>query len=394
MKILLLLYRFPGCGGIETVTAVLAKYWVNKGYQVAIVSFCHEYLDTFQYSDAIQLYHLPEQNQQNSVCNREFLQKILNDFVPDIIINQEAYSRSAHLLLGLADISAKIITVEHNSPDARQKILKNYLETERPQGCFKTVLKRLLRPYLLWNCYLDERNQHRIYAKVSHAYVLLSEKYRQAFFKYGPKIHQGQVFHIPNPVTIPVPLKDVDLSSKQKVVLFVGRLSNGQKRIDRLLRIWKKCSEDADDWSLLIVGDGPDRQMLQKMTVDLGIPRVYFEGFHTDVVRYYSIASILCMTSEVEGWGLVLTECMTYGVVPVVFNEFAAASDIIHNKHNGLLIDGANEREFANSLSDLMKNTEMRAVMARNAMESSGRYSLESIGKMWENLFSRVVGIK
>lgn len=56
--------------------------------------------------------------------------------------------------------------------------------------------------------------------------------------------------------------------------------------------------------------------------------RVVFTGWQ-DPESFYRDASILCLTSDFEGWGMVLTEAMTFGAVPVAFNSYAAITDII-----------------------------------------------------------------
>lgn len=62
---------------------------------------------------------------------------------------------------------------------------------------------------------------------------------------------------------------------------------------------------------------------------------------------------------------MVLTEAMTFGVVPVAFNSYAAITDIIDDGKNGLLIPPFSHRAFARKLGALMKDEELRMEMSK-----------------------------
>ncbi len=103
---------------------------------------------------------------------------------------------------------------------------------------------------------------------------------------------------------------------KKKEVLFVGRLTYADKRVDRLLRIWAEVSKQNPDWSLHIIGDGKDRPNLEKLAGELALKNITFHGYR-DPAPHCESASVLCMTSTFEGWPQVLVEAMSSGVVPI-----------------------------------------------------------------------------
>ena len=105
---------------------------------------------------------------------------------------------------------------------------------------------------------------------------------------------------------------------KRKEFLFVGRLSYADKRIDRLIDAWRMIYDKLPDWSLVIVGDGPDRKRLE--TLAEGLPRLSFEGYQKPD-DYYRHASALCLVSEYEGFPLCLIEAQSHGVVPITMNS-------------------------------------------------------------------------
>ena len=104
---------------------------------------------------------------------------------------------------------------------------------------------------------------------------------------------------------------------------------------------------------------------------------------------YYESASILLLTSEFEGFPLVLLECMSFGVVPAVYGSYSAVYDIVEDGKNGLILPydkkGYNAALMAEKLSVLMQSSDQR--MAENAIVTSRKYSLDFVYQSWEKLF-------
>ena len=117
---------------------------------------------------------------------------------------------------------------------------------------------------------------------------------------------------------------------------------------------------------------------------------VSFEGFQNPK-EYYERASILLLTSEFEGFPLVLPECMSFGVIPAVYGSYSAVHDIVEDGKNGLILPydkkGYNAALMAEKLSVLMQSSDERQRMAENAIVTSRKYALEAIYQSWEQLF-------
>lgn len=147
---------------------------------------------------------------------------------------------------------------------------------------------------------------------------------------------------ISNPVTI----DGIFSGKKEKMVLFVGRISQ-EKGVDKILEVWSGiCHEEKyKEWQLVIIGDGEKREQLEKYAIDMKLINYSFEGFQKPD-GYYDKAKIFCMASSFEGFGLVLVEAMSYGVVPMAFNSFPNCSDIIDDNKNGILITPFSINEY------------------------------------------------
>lgn len=94
-------------------------------------------------------------------------------------------------------------------------------------------------------------------------------------------------------------------SQKEKILLYVGRIENRQKRIDLLLKTWALVQKQCIDWSLVIVGDGNSKEELTNLSLSVKLERVRWVD-RCDPRPFYEKASIFALTSSFEGFGIVL----------------------------------------------------------------------------------------
>ena len=177
-----------------------------------------------------------------------------------------------------------------------------------------------------------------------------------------------------------------DCAKKRKEIVYVGRLDFVQKRVYRVIDTWNYLEEQFPEWRLTIVGDGEDRANLESHVKALGLKRVSFEGFKNPV-DYYKRASVLMLTSDFEGFPLVLSECMSFGVVPVVYNSYAAVGDIISDGKDGIIVpfcpEGYKADVAAQIVAKIMKEDSLRNDMSLAAIEKSKNYSVDEIYNRW-----------
>ncbi len=120
------------------------------------------------------------------------------------------------------------------------------------------------------------------------------------------------------------------------LLLYVGRLNNRQKRLDVLFHA---LSQINDSWQLDIAGDGPDSAWLQNMTHELGINgKVAFKGWQPDPWGHFQ-PSALVLTSDFEGFPMVLVEALARGIPVISTNCPTGPEDIVENHKNGLLAE-------------------------------------------------------
>lgn len=95
------------------------------------------------------------------------------------------------------------------------------------------------------------------------------------------------------------------------------------------------------------------------------------------------------MTSRSESWGLTLTEAQQMGVVPIAFDTYASLREIITDDENGVVIEESDIDSYVNRMKILMSDKKLRQQMAKQAIESSQRFSQERIAEMWWKLLSK-----
>lgn len=387
MNILFLLGQFPSIGGVETVSTVLANNLSKLGHNVHVASF-EQKIDrpSPPLSQSVECHQFSYPTL--SVSNICKLHELLKKHNIDFIINQWCLPYHVTLLCraSMFHTNCKLIAVHHNTPDNNARIEYYRLKLLASTSWYRKAICVLL----LKLCRIITGLSLRMVYNSSHAYVVLSDSFHEVFQKITGLSKTPKLHTITNPLTID---ESGECSNKKNnEILYVGRLEHNQKRVSRALEVWHLLEKDFPDWKLRIVGDGPERQSLENMIVKYALKRVSLEGFRSPE-PYYRTASILVLTSEYEGFPLVLPEAMSMGVVPVVYASYSAAYDLIDNGTNGFLIsakDGFSAKTMARCLRNLMTEQSRLQEVSQNAKQKAKCFMLSTITNLWMNLFEKL----
>ena len=286
--------------------------------------------------------------------------------------------------------SVKLVSVLHFNPGYTIDLLSVPCVPVGAMNQIISNIKMIVRFCLMpWLRFKRKKNCNRLYSTVyngSDATVLLSNSFVLRFQFWINRKETEKLHVIPNPLSFPL---IESIPQKKKQLLFVGRLVFSPKRPDYLLEIWKRIYNKFPDWELIVIGEGEYKQTLEKIAKLNKLERVKFVG-HVAPESYYRDASILCMTSTFEGFGMVLIEAQQFGTIPFAFNSFTALSDIIFDGVNGCTIIPYDLDQYASRLMEVMSNDDERIWLANNAFEKAKRFRLDVICEHWIQLFENI----
>lgn len=382
----------PQYGGIERVTDVLTKQLIKRyGYKVYYLSFCQG--ESFAYDYPAQLFVLPQSSNLDE--KKRYVLELLKEYNIDIIINQRGQAKRVLDILPLHRV--KVVNVIHSQPTAWiQRSLLTLCDNKADTfvGRVRFVLKILLFPLVRYYYKTKESQEfsrrYQYLLETFDALVLLSDKYKKELQRLMHReLTNYNIVSIPNPNAYQK--VELHLKLKEKMILYVGRLDKIEKAPLRLIKIWERLYKKHPDWKLVLVGSGEYMDTMVSYVKTHCVDRVYFEGSKMNLTHYYQKASFVCLTSNYEGWGMALTEGMQYGCIPVTFNSYGAASDIIEDGVSGCLIRPFSLRQYAKCLSKLMKDEILRTKMSNEAYKKVCEFDSENIVQKWDALFKSVL---
>ena len=178
----------------------------------------------------------------------------------------------------------------------------------------------------------------------------------------------------------------MDAVDREKLIVYVGRVVEHTKRVSRVIELWRRVAPLVPDWRLEIVGDGPQRDEYERRVRREGMERISFTGIRRDIPALLRRASVLLQTSDYEGMPMIVIEAMREGCVPVVYNSYAAAYELIADNEDGLLITPFDEDEYFSRLSNLLQSEKEIARLSNRAIESSKRDTPAAVLPSWEKI--------
>lgn len=356
-------------GGMERVLSVKANYLAKRGYEIHIITTDQMGRPIhFPLNPSIQVHHLDFDYEGSNgsllgklkalLCNtsrhKKALAKLLAEIQPDYTVSMFGHEASF-----LPDIKA-----------GGKKILEYHF----------SKLKRLQYGRTgLWG-YLD-----RLYTKRDERTVRRYDQF--VVLTEEDKALWGDV---PNITVIPNPKpfhSDLCSALGARQVLAAGRYCH-QKNFEALIRIWARVQADFPEWRLALYGGGEGRAELEALIAELGLGHsIQLNEPTKDMFSVYLSSSVYAMTSRYEGLPMVLIEAQTMGLPIVSYACKCGPRDIITEGVDGFLLAEGDEAGFAERLSRLMADEELRRTMGIAASRASKRYDLEGIMQAWEGIF-------
>jgi len=186
-----------------------------------------------------------------------------------------------------------------------------------------------------------------------------------------------------------------DISRIPSKLIFLGRLEPRKRVIDAVeaVRILRTKGHDV---SLRIVGDGPERESLEKRCHDSKLQEhVHFTGYIWDqdqLRREWLIADLLVFPSVTEGTPKVVAEAMAHGVVPIAVRTAGSNRYIIDDGENGFLVDERRPDQIAGCIRELREHPGRLSRMAEKAYSYASEHTVETeMERMWDFVIRSVI---
>lgn len=378
MKIMIVSEQF-NLGGVERVSTEIANAFTEFS-EVTLLSFTntsHFYYETNNKVNKINYPHkmsflwkikkkmlniasiLTKKEQQiYQIYNKQytFLVNKIKEIKPDIVILSQGILTSIVPKLKEVYQNCKYITWQHNE--------------------FEIYTKQYYKKFI--TSYINGLRH-------SDAVICLTKHDK---LKYGE--HNSNTFTIYNPLTI-TNFKDRYCDISSKIIIFVGRIVMEQKGLDYVIEIAKTLNKE---WIIKVAGDGPDRIRFEKLIKRENLTdRIHLVGAlsNEQLQDLYLTGSMFISTSRWEGFGLVITEAMIFGL-PVVSFANAGPKEILNDGEFGFLIEKHNIRKFSEIVNVLAADLNLRRDYQKLSMMRAEDFNINQIRNEWKKVFRIISG--
>jgi len=368
MKVLYFVIQFNMAGGLARIVTDKVNWLVEHGYEVTICNI--EPLEVKPYyplDSRVKLIRGDIQTTPGGIMTRikgvakamRRTFEVIEEVRPDVIVN--AHCPLVTWLIPLVRLRGK------NRP-------RLIAEMHQSRQGLEVFNRQFMSPMGQW---LHRWSIRWIYGRYDRFVVLTHGDQEQ--------------WKLKNCVVIPNFVNPTDNVIKEvpnsKQIIMLARLMP-QKRIDLMVQVWARLASEFPDWKVKVLGEGMERERLETQIAEAGLQdSVLLPGEVKDVWPELCNSEIMCLTSEYEGFGIVLIEAMQAGV-PVMAFEYVGVHDIIDDNRSGYIIPFGDVDAYAAKLRVLMSNVEERRRLAMQAKQTLAKFDKEQVMQKWVDLLT------
>jgi len=344
-------------GGAERVACALARKWQQAGNEVSLVTYFPTSVDRLSPPPGVGRIALVEAGKSRNVvegviqATRRVLavRRAFARLRPDVVISFLERTNVVALLAAMGS-GVPVFVCERTDP-RRQHIEPHW-----------SVLRRF------------------VYPRAAGVVVQTESVARWA------RAFCSRVYVIPNFVECPARPADPGSDTGPLTLVALGRLS-AEKGFDTLVRAFARVAGSHPRWSLVIFGEGPERDRLAALATQLGVSgRVSLPGRTDHPEVELAAAHAFALPSRFEGFPNALLEAMACGLPAVAFDCRSGPRDIIVDGENGILVADGDADAFSAALARVMTSAPERRRLGRNARQSMDRFAPRPILDRWSAL--------
>lgn len=349
----------------------------HQGHDVYIYSFTQAGHIQTNFATLSAAKEVDAQNNENNFIE---LQNWIRKVQPQVVINQMPYLHSIGKVLTVAQNTNPFLLLGclRNTLYSVKLNLPAYIRNTAPKALFPLLNNPLGRALMLL---FHKRRHARDLKRILDTYDF--------FVMFGPPNLKELSYFVGNykrekTALIPnsIPRVEPRVPPKEKRILWLSRLSYGQKRADLILPFWERLHAIVPEWQLDIVGDGDAYEDIAKEIQALQLPRVKLYGKQKPDA-YYRRASIYIMTSAYEGFPNTLLEAMSYGCAPVVYDNYPIVQWVIESGTTGHLIPPFEVNKMVSTVQELVSRDSDRKSMQNAALRRAEDFTIDKVGRQW-----------
>jgi glycosyltransferase involved in cell wall biosynthesis len=230
------------------------------------------------------------------------------------------------------------------------------------------------------------RYGRQLLARRLDAHVAVGERVARMVEEVAGLRH-GSVLAVPNGVPN-APLEALPALVPGPVIGSLGRLAD-QKGYDLLVR----CLPQLPDATLVLVGDGPEREALTALAASLGVvDRLLITGWSGEARRYLPTFDVFALPSRWEGMPLGILEAMHAGL-PVVAGDVGSVAEAVLDGGTGFVVPAEDHAALGERLGRLLADASLRERMGRRGREvANASFTDKVMAARYERLYARLLG--
>lgn len=354
-KLMIVTHKMSG-GGCERVIAQLLGCFARDGIECKLVTEC----------GVPSFYDLPESVEQiyltfdkNLPASRipkayKKLRKLVRQEQPDLVLAMPE-KVNVWTVLFLLGTGVPVVVSERNDPH------------RHPESKIKRALRRMVYPY-------------------ARGFVFQTQEAAAYFSK--PIRERGIV--LDNPLDVNrIPARYT--GERRRVVAAAGRLHE-QKNFELLIRAFARFYKTHHEYSLVIYGEGPERERLIKTANRLGIAgAVELPGQSKTLLQDIVDCSMFVLSSDYEGMPNVLIEAMASGLSCIATDcPIGGVHALMTDGVDGLMIPVGNERALTQAMARLADDAELADRLGASALSIRTRLDEARVAAEWRRYLESI----
>lgn len=349
-------------GSGNFILELMANHWADSGHDVTILTFGEGMYPDYEFHESVRHYPL------NLFYPSKSVGEVLSGF----------FSRLGVIRQAVRDIQPDAVLVMVEDPCIR--VILATLGMGIPVVAIShTDIMRNILP-LRWRVL-----QQLVYPLAART-VVLTEKIRDSL----PYLMRRRCEVIPNPV-LPPPVSGMTIEVDKPFIVTAGRLLR-PKRHHVLIEVFVRLAEEYPEWSLVILGEGEERESLERLVRENGLQdRILLPGFTDSVGDWLEAADVFAFPSLYEGFPLALCEAMACGLPSVVSAYPAGPEAVVKDGKNGIIVPLHSISDFQRALELLMKDDALRGVMGGEAQKIVNEFSPGKVLDLWDRFLNRLL---